>query len=191
MRLQTKSGLLASAALALALMLAGCTGGVGPTGPTATSESQPDTSASALSTDSSTDETTSEASGEGVLSAACQDISESMSSASAELGSALQNGLTDTESVKEAVALQAEALQNAASIASHPEVKTALQAVADDMGAFSTVFQDLPDMSNPASWANDPVAVEKVTQLGPKMQAAAEDLNTSLMSLMTLCGVTP
>lgn len=185
MRRIHRVGLVAIAAVTLIFGQTACTGGVGPTGPQATGQAEQVSPTSSDSPDGTTP------AGDGTLSGACLEISEAMSQASTEMGSAIQDGLTDPEGVKEAMLVQAEALKNAVNVTTNPEVKVALQAVADDMSAFADVFQGLPDLANPSAWANDPVALEKVTQLGGKLQTAGEDLNASLGELLTLCNYTP
>lgn len=188
MRRLIRRGVTVTAVMAVAVLLSACSGGVGPTAPQSTEQTQ-------QSGETSAEQPTEDAAAGGddlpTLSGACQEISQAMTNANDEMGTALQNGLTDPEGVKEALLLQAEALQNAVTITKNPEVKTALQAVADDMGAFADVFQGLPDLTNPGSWAGDPVAVEAVTSLGAKLQAAGAELNASLGELLTLCDYTP
>lgn len=177
------------AVLAIMVGLVACSGGVGPTGPKATEQAQQN--GEAPQGEDTSGGTTTDAGGDATLSGACLEISQAMSSASSEMGTAIQDGLTNPEGVKDALLLQAEALQKAVTATANGEVKTALQAVADDMSAFADVFQGLPDMTNPSSWANDPVALEKVTQLGQKLQTAGTELQASLSELLTLCNYTP
>ncbi len=184
-----KSGLWFVVVLAMSLGLAGCSGGAGPL---PADDKKPEASQGATSSSpEESNEGSDAAPAGGELSAACLDISESMATLGEDLSNALENGLTDSESVKEAIRLQAEALQAAAGAASHPEVKVALQDVADDMGAFSAIFQDLPDLSDPEALANNPEALEKMGTLAADMQTVSADLNASMSTLLTLCKVTP
>lgn len=193
MRRTYRAGFVVATVFAAAILIAGCSGGVGPVGPQATGEAQQSAESPAAEEPSGTtsEGTTSEPSAGGTLSGACLEISEAMGSASTEMGTAIQDGMTNPEGVKEALLLQAQALQEAVKATAYSEVKTALQAVADDMSTFAAVFEGLPDLANPSSWANDPVALEKVTQLGPKLQAAGTELQASVGELLTLCNYTP